>query len=229
MTWYSVRLKRDSSGKTTDVHEAQVGRTMAQYSIKNAKISMAQESVHRYRSNNAEQSVTNFAVLNCALLIIKFFKDGTERYAKEVVNLLHCKKFSIKAIQDKLKNITSCSEMVREWSGWILKNQGLEKKYVKIKEGMNAGEIFLYCKKVIELLKKHIEKRPGKEGMQFSNNGERKWFASDRYELLYQVGRQRLSTAVTNVCGSGILKQKLFWFSEVLRYVCTNSRWKICN
>lgn len=59
-------------------------------------------------------------VFDWALLIMKIFKSGVERYARIVVEQLHSENYGIKAIQNKLKSVESSSRVVLGSSGGLL-------------------------------------------------------------------------------------------------------------
>lgn len=93
---------------------------------------------------------------------MELHKGDAERYAGEVVELLHCERFDIEKNRGILKSVISCSEQVRESFSRMLENHEFLIEEVMLKESQNGGESVLYQKRVVEVLIREIEICPGR-------------------------------------------------------------------
>lgn len=76
--------------------------------------------------------------------------------------------------------------------------------------------LFLVPRDMVEVLKRKIKICPIAENIQLGVTGE-KWFPSNRYELLQQVGKESLSEVLLNVCISDILENGI---AKVFQLIC---------
>lgn len=102
----------------------------------------------------------NVCILDWAFVIVEIFHGCTKRYTKKVAELPYHLNFDIKVSRDNLKSLTSCSELVPDSCNRMLENQGFVKEAVFI-EKEKAGKSNLCRKRVVEVLKRQIEIRPG--------------------------------------------------------------------
>lgn len=109
----------------TVVHEPQAGGTGVQKIIESTLLLRKAESVPSYRSDDTGRSKSLSTIHNWDFIVIKLFNSGTERFAKNVVELLHSDKSNIQTIQNELKNVTFCSRLWRETCSQMLENRRL--------------------------------------------------------------------------------------------------------
>lgn len=101
------------------------------------------------------------------ILSLSFLESGAERCFKEIVNLLHWDNFDIEKVLNRLRSVTSCTELVQENCSQILANKRFLKKEVQIEQKGSSYESILYRKKVIEVLKGQTEMCLSEERMRF--------------------------------------------------------------
>lgn len=83
------------------------------------------------------------------------------------MKMLHGDNLDIEIIRNKLKSVSSCSELVREDTSQVLEQERFLKEEVKIEARGGACESNFYRKKVEEVLKRKIEMWPKKKYMRF--------------------------------------------------------------
>lgn len=104
---------------------------------------MKPDSAPFSRSDIKGRSETMSAIFDWALLNMEVLRSGAERHANKVVRQLFFEAFHLEAGQNKLKTVTSCSEVVRESSTRMLDNEKLVKKEMRIDGKLIAGESVL--------------------------------------------------------------------------------------
>lgn len=92
-----------SVGERTAVHEIKVRGAVIQQSLEGTMIGMEPEPVPSYSYENIWQNKTMSAVLDWLFLVMELYESAAERYAKKVVELLHCDNFDIDAARDKFR------------------------------------------------------------------------------------------------------------------------------
>lgn len=95
---------------------------------------MELEAAVSYRSDKRAQGETRSAVLDRAVLIMDLFRSDGERHAKKLVELLHCDSFYIEAIQNRLRSVKLCRELVRKSYSRKLEDQRIMKEGTRIEE-----------------------------------------------------------------------------------------------
>lgn len=88
---------------------------------------------------------------------MKLFKREEKQCPRKIASLLQCNNFKIDIIQDEWKNVTSCSELVRDDFSQLLKNERLLRTVVRKEERGNVGESTSRRKKAVEVLKRQIK------------------------------------------------------------------------
>lgn len=106
-----------------------------------------------------------FPILDWAFLVIELLKCGAKQSAKKVPELLYCYRLDIKSIQNNLKCVTSCNELVPKNCIRALGNQFFLKEGVIIEEGRSVGQSVPYWPRMVEVLKRHIGVDPSKKSM----------------------------------------------------------------
>lgn len=117
-------------------------------------------------SVNRGSSEIMAAVPNVVHLILELFKSDAKWHAKKVVDLLHCDHADIEAVQNKLKVVTSYSDLVRESSSRMLGNKRFMREEMRIKERRHGGESNMYQKKMVDVLQRQIKIYPTEEKIQ---------------------------------------------------------------
>lgn len=88
------------------------------------------------------------AVLHCAFVIRKLLNDGAVQCRKRGGELFQYDKSHMKAIQGKLKRVTFCSELIREWFDRMPEKQGNLRKKASIDAKGKGEETFLTRKNI---------------------------------------------------------------------------------
>lgn len=107
-------LEGHSVGESTVVHEVQAGILMGRRNIYSAPVSMKPQCTPSYIFHDTGGRDTRSAFFDWALLIMDLLKLGVDRHTKKVAELLHYQNSNIKVIREKLRSMTSSSELVRE-------------------------------------------------------------------------------------------------------------------
>lgn len=134
MASHRVKLERQDTDEATVKSVVQTVNRVQQPSIEIPVIAIEPEPVLSYRFDDTKQSETISAVLDWTFSTMELFKRSAERYAKTIVELLHCKPFEMEEIRNNLNCVTSCSYLMRESSIQVLENQGFVKEKLITKQ-----------------------------------------------------------------------------------------------
>lgn len=93
------------------------------------------------------------AVFDSVPFLIRLLERSAERYAKEVVEYVHCKCLAMEANQKTMNSITSCSKPARKSSSRLFYSQKYVNMELTINEKRNIGDSLVYWKRADEVLR----------------------------------------------------------------------------